>query len=283
MLGEIARRAVLDEDHRALAAACKPGTGLCTIVDIEGSFSRRLGAQMAVLSTGDTVGSLADGCLEAQLSADIRSLDRPAISRYGRGSPKIDFRLPCGGGLDILLDPAPDRDACRNALAHLSNREPARLALPEISPLAERRYLPALQLVAMGEGPELQGLERLAHAMGIAIDARTKERLALGRPAPDCTFDPWTALVLMFHDHEWEPALLKQALAGDAFYIGAQGGENARIERSLTLAARGVCEEQIARIRSPVGLIPACRTPDALAISVLAEIVGQYERILAGP
>lgn len=236
---------------------------------------------MAVRPDGRTIGSLADGCLEAQLASDIGKLDRPEIVRYGRGSSTIDFRLPCGGGLDILLDPAPDRDACRSASEALAKRETARLQMPEISPLRERRYIPGLRIVAMGEGPELRSLERLAKAMGIAIDAREKDRLRLGRPAQTCSFDPWTAMVLMFHDHEWEAALLKQALAHDVLYIGAQGGENARIERNLMLAAQGVSEERIARIRSPVGLIPACKTPDALALSTLAEIVGEYEQLLA--
>ena len=40
------------DDSAALRAACEPGTGLCTIVGIDGSYSRRLGAQLAVASDG---------------------------------------------------------------------------------------------------------------------------------------------------------------------------------------------------------------------------------------
>ena len=276
----LAQPDTLAEDHAALGAATEAGVGLCTIVSIEGSFSRRLGAQLAVRPDNSTIGSLADGCLEAQLATDIRQIDRPTVVRYGRGSRKIDFRLPCGGGLDILLDPSPDRNACRHATQKLADRQPACLALPDISSLPERRYLPALAIAAFGEGPELEAFVSLAAAMGIAVQAHAKDDLSLGQRAGNCRLDPWTAVLILFHDHEWELPLLEQALESEAFYIGAQGGENARIARALALAGRGVAEERIARIRSPIGLIPACKTPATLALSALAEIVAQYERLL---
>ena len=134
MLADPALHLSADEDHAALVAACEPGVGLCTIVGIEGSFSRRLGAQLAVLPDGTTVGSLSDGCLEAQLATDMRGQAGPRVIRYGSGSAMVDFRLPCGGGLDILLDPAPDRFACREIVRMLDSRRPAILPLPSPSP-----------------------------------------------------------------------------------------------------------------------------------------------------
>jgi xanthine dehydrogenase accessory factor len=281
MLADPALHLSADEDHAALVAACEPGVGLCTIVGIEGSFSRRLGAQLAVLPDGTTVGSLSDGCLEAQLATDLRAQAGPRVNRYGSGSAMVDFRLPCGGGLDILLDPAPDRTKCRETARTLENRRPVALALPSPSPLAERRYHPRLKIVAFGEGPELDAFARLGDAMGLHVEAHRKDDLTLGSPAPHVTLDRWTAALLLFHDHEWEAALLEQLTSGEAFYIGAQGGENARIERALTLAARGVDEQAIASIRSPIGLIPSCKSPTTLALSALAEIVAEYEQLRA--
>lgn len=281
MLAERTIHRGADEDHAALVAACEPGVGLCTIVGIEGSFSRRLGAQLAVLPDGTTIGSLSDGCLEAQLASDVCEQASPRVNRYGSGSARVDFRLPCGGGLDILLDPAPDRRACRDIVQALESRRPAALPLPAPSPLARRRYRPRLKIVVFGEGPELEAFAQLGAAMGLHIETRRKTDLTLGSPAPHVTLDRWTAALLLFHDHEWEAALLEQLTSGEAFYIGAQGGENARIERALTLTARGVDEQAIASIRSPIGLIPSCKSPATLALSALAEIVAEYERMRA--
>ncbi|MBO6529108.1 MAG: XdhC family protein [Erythrobacter sp.] len=281
MLADHTIETVHDEDHLALAAACQPGVGLCTIVGIEGSFSRRLGAQLAVLPDGSTVGDLADGCLESQLASDMMQCAQRRVVRYGRGSSRIDFRLPCGGGLDILLDPAPDRGACRAALEALQARRPARLALEGASPLLTRNYLPSLKLVVLGEGPELESVASLCSAMRIDVEAFSTDGLALGQAARNVCYDHWTACLLLFHDHEWELALLEQALASDAFYIGAQGGERARSDRTLALAARGIPEEKIARLTSPIGLLPACKSPRNLALSALSEIVGLYEEMRA--
>ncbi|MBW3167341.1 XdhC family protein [Qipengyuania flava] len=279
MQAEAALQAQPAGDHAALSAACEPGVGLCTIVGIEGSFSRKVGAQLAILPDGSTVGSLSDGCLEAQLASDMRTMTAAQVRRYGAGAQAIDFRLPCGGGLDILLDPAPDRAACREAVAKLTARHVARLHLPGTAPIRKRQFQPALRIVAFGEGPELAAIERLAAAMGLECDARDKTALSLGSLAKDCRFDRWTAVVMLFHDHEWEAPLLEQALSSEAFYVGAQGGERARIQRTLSLASRNIEESRIARIRSPIGLIPTCRSPETLALSALAEIVGDYERL----
>ena len=268
-----------DEDHRALAAACQPDVGLCTIVGIDGSFSRRLGAQLAVLPDGSVVGDLADTCLERQLVSDLSEIGEPAVVRYGAGSSKIDFRLPCGGGLDILLDPAPDRKACRDTLDQLERREPASLMLPANAMMTRRAFIPGLKLRVFGEGAELAAIRDLADALGLASDAVAKDALSLGRGSGLAPADRWTAVLLLFHDHEWELALLEEAVESPAFYIGAQGGHTAREARADALAAKGVPEQGIARIRSPVGTLPDCRTAPTLALSALSEIVGEYERL----
>ena len=51
--------------------------------------------------------------------------------------------------------------------------------------------------------------------------------------------DPWTAVLLLFHDHEWEHALLEWALGTPAFLIGAQGGAPAREARLKRLQEAG--------------------------------------------
>lgn len=268
-----------DPDHAALAAACEAGTALATIVGIDGSFSRRLGAQLAVRADGSLVGSLADGCLERQLASDLHAIPAPRLARYGHGSPQIDFRLPCGGGLDIWLDPAPDMTACHAVLAELACRRPATLALPPECPLPERKYIPSLALRIFGEGPEPEALSNLAAAAGFAVERLGREHLALGQPSALPPADAWTAVVLLFHDHEWEAALLAEAIASPAFYIGAQGGAGARAARHARLLTDGVSHQQLARVRSPIGAVAGCRTPETLALSILAEVAGAYEQL----
>jgi len=75
------------------------------------------------------------------------------------------------------------------------------------------------------------------------------------------------------HDHDWEPALLAQALAGDAFYIGAVGSPHTHVKRASLLKTSGLHADDIARIKGPIGLVPSLRDASMLAVSTLAEII----------
>lgn len=275
-----------DDDSEALFACAAHGGALCTVTAIDGSWSRRLGAQLAVLPDGSTRGSLADGCLERALAAEAAAGGSQRVLRYGSDSPFLDIRLPCGSGIEVLVDPVPNRSALAAATAALEARQPAELTIGETpqGPFI-RRYLPALRLVVLGSGPEVTALARLARAQGIGVvvggpagEPGADHPLGLGR-APDIAVDPWTAIAVLFHDHEWERAILPWALRTSAFYIGAQGGKGARDTRRAMLAEAGL-DAETAGLRSPVGLFAHARTPSVLALSVLAEIVAEYEKLL---
>jgi xanthine dehydrogenase accessory factor len=96
---------------------------------------------------------------------------------------------------------------------------------------------------------------------------------------PDVRSDPWTAIVFLFHDHDWEEALLPQALRLPALYFGAVGSKRTHHARLAMLQAAGVPEPFYRALRGPVGLIPATRDPATLALSILAEVVQEYQRI----
>jgi xanthine dehydrogenase accessory factor len=282
---------MIASDHEALNYVASNPAALCTIVGIEGSFSRRCGAQLAVGRDGTRIGDMADNCLDAELAgqaADALGSGEVRLLRYGNGSPFIDFRLPCGSGLDILVDPAPDRASLVRCLDDLTDRHEAVLPLPlpagtNAELLRERRYMPALRLILLGSGPECAALGRLAAAQQIDVEWRQPGPgdggLALNRSPSGLRPDRWTAIILLFHDHEWEHALIEWALRTPAFYIGAQGGAQARIARIERLLAAGYGEADIGRLRSPIGLIPRARDPTVLALSILAELVGAYEAL----
>lgn len=278
-----------DDDQSALRFAARGDAALCTLVGIEGSFSRRLGAQLAIGVDGAVAGSLSDGCLERELAtqAELARHERaPRLLRYGRGSPFIDFRLPCGSGVDVLIDPAPDHEILADVVATLDARREARLDLTHDRPalLRQRVYTPAPRLVVFGQGPEAEALQAMGRHYGLGVSAvRPGQGLSLGQPPVDVAADAWTAIVLLFHDHEWERAILDWALETPAFYIGALGGQTSRETRQEALRAARFSDEQIARVTSPIGLIPHTREARVLALSVLAEIVARYEALRSAP
>jgi xanthine dehydrogenase accessory factor len=275
-----------DDDSEALFACAANGGALCTVTAIDGSWSRRLGAQLAVLPGGTTRGSLADGCLENALAGEALAGGPARVLRYGHGSPFLDIRLPCGSGIEVMVDPAPDAQALGRTCAALTARGPAELPIG-MTPQGPfvRRYLPKLRLVVVGSGPEVTALIRLANAQGVEClvagpsdEPGVDAAIALGQ-APDLPVDPWTAIAVLFHDHEWERGIIPWALGTSAFYIGAQGGRGARETRAAMLA-KGGWNAADPRLRSPVGVFAHARTPSVLALSILAEIVAEHETLL---
>ena len=94
---------------------------LAMITRIDGPSYRPLGAMMAVMVGGRRVGTLSSGCVEADIALHAekaRLTGKPFSVIYGKGSPFADISLPCGGGLEILLVPAPDKAVLAELHAH---------------------------------------------------------------------------------------------------------------------------------------------------------------------
>jgi xanthine dehydrogenase accessory factor len=228
--------------------------------------------------------------------------------RFGVGSPLIDIRLPCGGGLDLLFLPRPSLVAIRAADDQLQRRLPTTLPMGlngELNVVSDgcaasgwrsrifhAVHRPDLRLFILGHGAEVGALTRLGLAHGVDVKVLTPERgivdamMALGvethwlkfpAATPHLAAVRQSAIVMLFHDHDWEADLLIQAIEQAAFFIGAMGSRATHAARLNQLRAEGTTEAALRRIHGPIGLIPATRDPETLALSVLTEIVALYE------
>jgi xanthine dehydrogenase accessory factor len=88
--------------------------------------------------------------------------------------------------------------------------------------------------------------------------------------------DERTAICVLTHDHKFDVPLLRVALGTPAGYIGAMGSRRTNEERAERLRAEGITDEQLARIKAPIGLDIGSRTPSEVAVAVGAEIVATF-------
>ncbi|MBL0027874.1 MAG: XdhC family protein [Rhodanobacteraceae bacterium] len=288
------------------------GCALVTLVGLHGAAPRRIGAQMAVSAGGEIAGSFSGGCLDWSVIEEARRALADGSSRrvrYGEDSPYVDIVLPCGSGLDLQFDGALPAETVAAMAQAIARREPFALrwrdpasppeCVPDAVPATDAvvvQRMPALRLVVAGAGDTLLAMCRLARAADIEVIAFSPER---GLQAPldalgvhlhvlraqqalpplafeACTFDPWTAAITLFHDHDWELAFLQRALDSDACLVGAMGSPRTQALRLERLASRGVGAALRARLRSPLGLLPRARDPQELAVSILAEAMQAY-------
>jgi len=268
---------------------------LVMLTRTQGGAVRAPGALMAVTQTGQTHGYLSGGCIDADVAHHAcAALETGQIKklRYGKGSPFLDIILPCGGAIELTVFPNPDMAKIEAAIETLKARQPAMLKLDPSTNGFTAQYRPKLRLRIAGRSADPLALARVSLAAGIettlwsqdtaclqaasAIKGLHTETLSSPASLPETQDDAATAFVLMMHDHDWEPALLRQALTGDAFYIGAVGSPHTHAKRAELLNSSGLDADQIARIKGPIGLVPSLRDASMLAVSTLAEIIEAF-------
>ena len=270
---------------------------------------RNPGTIMGVAEDGSFAGSLSGGCIENAVVAealDALKSGTARIVRFGAGSPFLDIKLPCGGGLDIHFCPLSGGDFAQECLSAVQSREPFSIGVTATgaqfhagwqkphfdgeSALFGHWPSPLLQIIGHGAGVEALALQ--ARALGcdtriVTPDERIIETLGkAGIPAQKLdrtdqtdmlTGDRWTANIFLFHDHDWEDALMTRAFELPHFYLGAMGGRKAHERRCEALKRRGITEDQLATIRAPIGLFHSSRDPQTLALSTLAQVIRTYE------
>jgi xanthine dehydrogenase accessory factor len=80
-------------------------------------------------------------------------------------------------------------------------------------------------------------------------------------------------LVLVSRGHEYDQAVLRQALATQAGYIGMIASRRKRDAIYAALGKEGFSQEDFDRVNSPIGLAIGAETPEEIAVSIVAELI----------
>ncbi|MBL4584767.1 MAG: XdhC family protein [Pseudomonadales bacterium] len=85
--------------------------------------------------------------------------------------------------------------------------------------------------------------------------------------------DGYCAIITLAHDPRIDDMALMEALTGPAFHIGAIGSQRTSQARVNRLKQLDLSDQQIARLKAPVGLSIGSKSPPEIAISIIAELV----------
>jgi xanthine dehydrogenase accessory factor len=283
---------------------------LGTIVKTWGSAPRPVGAMVAVRDDGQVTGSVSGGCVEDDLidkvKAKLAAWQKPELFTYGVTNEEATrWGLPCGGTLQLVMEPLSDASGIQELLQKIGAQQLVRRKLDMDSGRAtlepgrwqdvlefDGRVLSAVhgprwRLVLIGAGQLTRYLAEMAHMLDYHVTViEPREEYAAGwdlpgipldRRMPDdvvqeMNLDGHSALVALTHDPKIDDLALMEALKSGAFYVGAIGSKKNNDARRVRLREFDVSQDEIARLRGPVGLYIGSKTPPEIAVAILAEM-----------
>jgi xanthine/CO dehydrogenase XdhC/CoxF family maturation factor len=89
----------------------------------------------------------------------------------------------------------------------------------------------------------------------------------------EAEIDERTVICVLTHDPKFDVPVLEIALRTKAGYIGAMGSRRTHDDRLKRLREAGLTEDELSRLRSPIGLDLGARTPEETAVSIAAELI----------
>ena len=283
---------------------------MATVIKTWGSAPRPIGALTAIRDDGMVVGSVSGGCIEDDMILQVRSgelvKDKPATTKYGVSAEEAKrFGLPCGGTLELVLEPLTKESGLDELLGHVERHELVMRKLDmksgkvTIGPAKSTDLLafdgatlatvhgPRWRLLIIGAGQLSTFLAQMAQGLDYHVTiCDPREEYAEGwdiagvelkRGMPDevvteMNLDGHSAVVTLTHDPKLDDMALLEALKSPAFYVGAIGSKKNNDARRQRLAEFDLSQQEIARLHGPVGLKLGAKTPPEIAIAILAEL-----------
>lgn len=284
---------------------------LATVVRTWGSSPRPEGALLAIAGDGRLVGSVSGGCIEDDLLDRLRT-ERPTQPEHVTYGITADqtrrFGLPCGGKLELVLEPVARGNRLADTLAAIERGEMVarRLDLasgavdllgdvPDSAVVFDGRTLvsafgPRWRMLIIGAGQLSRYLAEFALALDYQVticepreeyrDSWTVPGAALTTEMPDDAVtalrpDRRTVIIGGTHDPKLDDLALIDALRTNAFYVGAIGSRANSERRRERLKLFDLSDADVDRLHGPVGLPLGSRTPPEIALAILADVTAR--------
>ncbi len=238
------------------------------------------------------VEKLQDAAFEAIRAAIVseRPVAEVTVVRGPDGLVGKKLVLAAGGSPAVLPGPEVDEAALQAAQEALASGKSRSVPAGETgAELFTDVVLPPPRLIVVGGVHVAIALVTLARTLGfetIVVDPRQAFGSAERFPHADRLVSKWpdealrevgltssTAVAVLSHDPKLDDPALSVALPSPAFYVGALGSQKTQEKRRLRLREAGLSSDQLARLRAPIGLDLGGRSPEEIALSVMAEIV----------
>ena len=234
---------------------------LVTIISAEGSSPRDCGAKMIVYENGSIAGTVGGGTLEALC---IKEAVKAVKEGFGR---KAQFSLTpgktgmlCMGKVEVFIDVyKAELNILILGAGHVGQK------------VAQAASMAGIPYKVADERDEFANRERFPDVSEIILKTPDK---AVKTAGPDDK----TYVVIVTRGHILDKECLKNAMKTKAAYIGMIGSSSKVPVIFKNLNKKGLHPEKDKRVFSPIGLNCGGKSPGAIAVSVLAEILKVHHK-----
>ena len=222
-----------------------PGVALATLISPSDGSSAALGSKLFIREDGPTNGTLGSAEIDRQAIDKARELMVHGKSDYVVSADGAEYFVEayttppqmvlCGGG-------------------HVSKA---------IAPLAKTL---GFRVFVTDDREEFANEERFPEAE-MLVALKPEEALS------ELPINPNTFIIIATRGHRYDNAALEAAARTPAKYVGLLGSRRKTILIYEDLLRSSIPMERVKEIRSPVGLDIHARTPDEIALSIMAEVL----------
>ena len=218
----------------------------------------------------------------------LANLIRPAGDGKAALGAKLFIRAD-GTTEGSLGDPGLDRGAVQKALELMVHGRNEYITAEDGSEYFIEAYTTPPQLVICGGGHVSKAIAPVAKTLGFRVfitddreEFADKERfpeadmvvaLKPEDALPQLPINPNTFIIVATRGHRYDNVALAAAARTSAKYAGLMGSKRKTILIYEDLVRMGLPMERIKEIRSPIGLDIHARTPEEIAISIMAEVL----------
>jgi xanthine dehydrogenase accessory factor len=101
------------------------------------------------------------------------------------------------------------------------------------------------------------------------------------RAAKSVTITSNTAIVIVTRGHQYDELCLRSVIRSGARYIGMIGSRRRVISVFRQLTESGVAQNLLDRVHAPIGLRIGAKSPQEIAVAILAEIIQTFNAQVA--
>jgi xanthine dehydrogenase accessory factor len=221
-----------------------------TVVRAERPTSAKPGAHAVVHADGTMVGFVGGDCAQASVRAQ-------ALAAMATGEPVL---------LRIMPDEPTDGSTPQTAIGGVLTVHNPCLSGGTLEVFLEPN-LPARRIVVHGTSPIARAFAELARYLGYRVDDASPDAFSAAT-------QPAFAVVVASHGDD-EAAPLTAGVRAGVAYVGLVASRRRGPE---VLAALDLSDDEKSRIRTPAGIDIGARTPQDVAVSIMAEIIATHER-----